>query len=143
MKPYLLIILVCICLISCSDSDDPDHSKGDCDDTMIIDEQSYINTSGDFMTIISAEIMDDCLLINYSASGCSGDNWELSLIGSDAIAESLPEQRYIKLSLENPEACLAIFTKETSFNISLLQIENDGVLILNLEAYDEALRYTY
>ena len=114
-----------------------------CDDEVEIDEEGYDKGPKDFITIIGASITDDCLTISYSASGCSGEGWEVNLYDSGSVAESSPEQRYLRLSLKNPEECLAVFTKETSFDISNLQIENNGILILNLKDYEESLRYEY
>ncbi len=94
------------------------------------------------MNIISLEIEDDCLLINFGASGCDGNSWELKLIDSGAIMESYPEQRNLKFFLKNEEACLAYFTKEISFDISDLQIDSDKIY-LNILNNDSQLLYDY
>ncbi len=114
-----------------------------CDEEAQIDSEAYDKGSKDFIKIIDASLEGDCLTISYSASGCSGDSWEVNLYDSGAVAESEPEQRYLRLSMKNPELCLAVFIKERSFNISDLQIENNGVLLLNLQDYEGVLRYEY
>jgi len=114
-----------------------------CDESTSINEALYNDGPKDFIDIKDASITGDCLTISYSASGCSGDSWEVNLYDSGKVAESEPEQRYLRLSMMNPEACLAVFEKERTFDISNLQIENNGTLILHLEDYEESLRYTY
>ncbi|MFT4568686.1 MAG: hypothetical protein ACI9FN_003655 [Saprospiraceae bacterium] len=114
-----------------------------CDELVQINDDAYDKGPKDFINIVDASLEGDCLTIFYSASGCSGDSWEVNLYDSGAVAESEPEQRYLRLSMMNPEACLAVFTKERSFDISDLQIENNGVLILNLLDSEESLRYKY
>lgn len=114
-----------------------------CDESTSIDEELYSEGPKDFIKITNAFIIGNCLTIAYSASGCSGDSWEVNLYDSGSVAESEPEQRYLRLSMQNPEACLAVFEKERSFDISNLQIENNGTLILNLLDYEESLRYEY
>jgi len=114
-----------------------------CDEATQIDEDAYDNGPKDFVNIMEATIDGDCLTITYSASGCSGDSWEVNLFDSGAVAESEPEQRYLRLSMTNPEACLAVFTKSRSFDISNLQIENNGTLILNIVDFEESIRYEY
>ncbi|SDX36738.1 hypothetical protein SAMN05444411_10516 [Lutibacter oricola] len=94
------------------------------------------------MVINSASIDDDCLKINYSSSGCSGDSWEVKLIDAGVIMESFPPQRNIKLSLKNEEICEAYFTKEISFDIDKLQVDGE-VVLLNLEGFDTQIRYEY
>ena len=54
-----------------------------------------------FFEIISANIEDDCLNIEISASGCSGETWEIELFSNTVINESFPVQRGLKLILTN------------------------------------------
>jgi len=131
-------------LTSCSDNhliDQPPIST--CDDQVSIDEQRYQDDSSSLFNLISLNIEGDCMKVSFSASGCNSNSWKMDLVASDAIAESLPEQRYLKLSLENLEACLAVFTRDISFDLSSLQIQNDGALILNLEGFEGNLTYEY
>ena len=139
---FFSIVTFSFCLFSCSDTDSGDNET-DCGDKVVINEDLYQNGDADFINIISVELMEDCLTIQYAASGCSGDSWELALYDSGAIAESLPEQRFIRLALNNPEACLAVFEREISFDISDLRISGSAELILNLDNYESVLNYRY
>ena len=102
-----------------------------------------LNSPSDNIEINSLDINNDCLTINYSASGCSGDTWELSLIDSETILESLPLQRRLILSLRNEEECEAFITRETSFDISGLQVEENEEVLLNIINAEQEFLYQY
>ncbi|WP_298498084.1 hypothetical protein [uncultured Algibacter sp.] len=114
-----------------------------CDNLVIIDE-SYYNTfdSGNF-TFIDAEVIDNCLSVTISASGCDGNSWAYNLVDSGSIAESLPEQRYLKLELLNEEACLAVFKRTVSFDLTPIKIEGSNEIILNIEGFESSINYKY
>ena len=57
--------------------------------------------------------------------------------------ESFPVQRNITLILVNQEACLAIFTKKVSFDLTDLQVEGEDEITFNLEDYEDSISYTY
>ena len=113
-----------------------------CDQLTIVSEAQFNNAPNDTLTIINAVINDDCLEVEFSASGCSGDSWVVKLIDSGAIAESLPVQRTLRLSLQNEEACLAVFTQKISFDLIPIRT-NDNSLLINLEGWDDQILYTY
>lgn len=139
---FLSLIVISFFLGSCND-DEPGANDTNCGDKVVINEDQYQSAESDLVNIISAEITDDCLTIQFAASGCDGETWGLTLYDSGAIAESSPEQRYIRLVLDNSEECDAVFEKEVNFDIAALRISNDGVLILNLDTYDTAVNYRY
>ncbi|MBC3757947.1 hypothetical protein H7U19_06000 [Hyunsoonleella sp. SJ7] len=132
--------------MQCKDDDDDDVDLPEdtiCQDVVIIDSELYKNTSSDTYRLSSATIAGDCLIINFGASGCSGSSWEYKMVDSGAVAESLPEQRFLKFQLVNNEDCLAFFTREQSFDIRPLQIEGSNQIILNIEGFSESLTYNY
>ena len=135
-----LLLILGILITSCN-TDDSDTSIT-CDFTPLISSEEYVNAPSDQLTINSTEITENCLKINFSAGGCNGDTWELKLIDSEAIAESIPPQRTLRLSLKNEEVCLAFITKELSFDISNLQVEGNQVL-LNITNSDNEILYEY
>ncbi len=116
-------------------------TSANCDQSVLIDEDAYENAPDDAFTLNAMSISGDCLSLNFTASGCDGSNWIVKLIDSDAIAESYPCQRYLRLSLENNEVCDALPTVELSFDISSLQIEGDEQVILHVSGQD--ILYTY
>lgn len=108
-----------------------------------IDDQIYDQAKSASFSIQSSSLNGNCLQLVISSSGCDGARWVTSLYGSTAIAESSPEQRYIRLILENDEECDAVIERDYEFDISPLQIENNGQLIINLQGLDETISYEY
>ena len=116
MKNLLILIIVGLTNLSCS-KDDDNGNQNICDFETVISAEQYVNAPSDQLTINSLEINDNCLKINFSSGGCSGDTWELKLIDSEDILESLPPQRNLRLSLINEELCDAYITKELTFDV--------------------------
>jgi len=143
MKKIIVLILMGLSMLSCSDNNDDNVNETNCDSEVIISSQGYTNASFDGLTINSLEITDDCLKVTYSASGCDGDSWELELIDSEAILESFPVQRNLTFSFTNEEACLAYFTKEKTFDISNLQLEEYNSIWLNITGFEDSILYQY
>jgi hypothetical protein len=141
MKKILILTLIGITIFSCSKNDDNGNSSN-CDFETLISAEQYANASFYQLTVDSLEIDNNCLKINFSSGGCNGETWEVKLIDSEAILESNPVQRNLKLSLNNGEACLAIVTKELTFDISNLQIDGNKVQ-LNITNSDKNILYEY
>jgi len=141
---YKTLMFLSLLLAVCSACEDPTvvDPTSDCDALAIISSTDYLDAPIDQVTINSAVINGNCLQFNFSASGCSGDDWELTLIDSDAIMESSPPQRNVRLSLTNPELCEAYITKEMSFDISNLQVDGNAVY-LNITNNDVQVLYEY
>ena len=89
------------------------------------------------------EINGDCLVINFSASGCDGNTWIVKLIDSEQILESNPIQRNLRISLENNEDCTAVPNKTLTFDISNLQIQDDNRIYLNITNSGDQILYEY
>jgi len=115
-----------------------------CDQSTIIDDALYANLESAHFTFTSAKIIDDCLKIEISSSGCDGNSWEFKLVDSGAVAESLPEQRYLKFQLVNTELCDAVFKRTVSFDLTPIQISGtNNEIILNIEGLESSLNYKY
>lgn len=112
-----------------------------CSQSVIINEVEFDTAPDDEVSITEIIIIDNCLNITFNASGCDGNTWIVKLIDSGNIAESLPPQRTLRLSLANTEDCEAIITKTLSFGITSLQVDTDEV-ILNIED-EEGFLYSY
>jgi len=139
----VVLSLFCMLLMNFQCDDDDNNMSSICDTTVIVDNSIYQNAESDFYSLISAEIIEDCLAVNISASGCDGSTWVLELIDSEDILESMPPQRNLKFTLSNNESCLAVFTKEQSFDLTPLRIEGVNEIILNVEDFPESLAYSY
>lgn len=136
-------IMFCSMNVLCEDIDEPKINNGFCDYETIIDADLYKDFQSATFEFVSAEIIDDCLIIEIGASGCDGGTWEFELVDSGAIAESLPEQRFLKLQLVNNEDCEAFFQRTTSFDLTPVRIHDSGEIILNIDGFDSSLNYIY
>ena len=141
MKKILILTLIGITTLSCSNDDDNGNSNN-CDFETLISAKQYTSAPSDELTINSLEIDDNCLKINFRSGGCNGDTWELKLIDSGDILESLPLQRNLRLSSKNEELCKALITKELTFDISNLQVDGNPVQ-LNIANSDDNILYEY
>ncbi|MDR1761039.1 MAG: hypothetical protein LBR55_01170 [Bacteroidales bacterium] len=117
------------------------QAAGDCDPHVIINEEEYCKVPEFRNNISNLRIESDTLKFTITASGCSGKSWGAQLITTGAIKESNPPQRPIQLSFVNPEACLAVISKEFLFNIKCLQVEGHNSVSLNIEG--ESISYEY
>ena len=129
-----------ILVLSCSK--DKDTQSNRCELETIQSAGKYITAPSDELTIESLEIEDDCLKIAFLSGGCQGDTWEVKLIDSDAILESNPPQRNLRLSLKNRETCEALIKKEITFDVSNLQVDGKKVQ-LNLTNSGDKVLYEY
>ena len=110
MKNLYVLALISILLLSCSDGDDPD--PGGCDLVTVISQERYRNDPSEEMTINILEIEDDCLKINFSASGCDGESWKIVLIDSGSILESVIEIEVPIILLVYPDIVNDVFYRK-------------------------------
>lgn len=141
-KAISIFGLIIFLLVSCSKSDEPEFTDSACDEIAILDNNEFRNGNTENYSVENATINGDCLEVEIVSGGCSGESWEVTLVDAERIAESLPEQRDIKILLENNELCYAIVTKEFSFDLRPLRTTNNEVL-LNLENWEERILYEY
>ncbi len=144
IKKIFSIVLIILCFVNmkCEESDN-DVVNSSCDFISVIDKTQYDNLDTANFKFINVEIVDDCIIIKIGASGCSGDNWGFNLVDSGVVAESSPEQRYLKFELVNDEACLAYFERTISFDLLPLQVNGSNEIILHIENVDSSLNYKY
>ena len=138
----LLFIIYCFAACTSCDENETDNNFY-CDYSSTIDANLYENTTTENVSITEAEILNDCILLTFSSSGCDGNSWQVQLIADDGVLESSPPQRNLKFKLVNDEACLAIISKSNSFDISNLQVEGATSVYLNIEGLEDSLLYEY
>lgn len=139
-----LLSLLCFALLFMNTQCDEDNEiETPCGQSVIIDSGFYDTAESSLYNLISAEIEGNCLTINISASGCDGNSWSMVLVDSGAVAESSPEQRFLKFVFTNEEVCLAVFSQERSFDLSALQVSGSNEIILNIEDFPEPFTYAY
>lgn len=143
MKRSILVFsLILISLLSCSESDDNPYEDSVCDQITKVDSSRYKSNQSEGFLIRSVQVIGDCLEVEIESSGCSGDTWKVELIDADRVAESNPEQRDLKVLLENEELCNAIVFKTYTFDLRPVRTGNN-VVLLNLESWEEQIRYEY
>ena len=143
MKNKNLVFLFCLfVLFACHEENESEENPTSCEQVTILNSELYLSAPSDELTINSLEINGDCLKINFSSSGCSGNSWELKLIDSEDVMESDPSQRNLRLSLKNEEMCEAYITKELTFDISNLRVGGSRVK-LNLTNSNKYILYEY
>ena len=142
MKQYFNFLAIALLLAAMQCKTDIVEPNPECPERVEISDKLFRNGPNDELELLSAEILNDCLIIEFTASGCDGSAWEVKLFDANAIKESYPVQRDLRLSLKNQEICDAVITKTLSFDISPLQLDYDKIL-LNLTNSGEQLLYEY
>jgi len=144
MKNFLLLLVITI-LAACQNCEDDDGSTTlvDCDLNTIVSSLAYQNSTSDPVAISFNAITEDCLALDYTASGCDGSSWEVELVASEDILEANPPQRNLKFILNNQELCTAVIQKEMTFDITNLQVANNNSVLLNIDEITEPILYEY
>jgi hypothetical protein len=140
MKHLLQTVGVFLLIAACNGDDD--HSISNCDEEVIVNAGTFQTAPNDDLVVNRIEINGNCMTINFSASGCDGNSWEIKLIDSGEVISGNPPRRNIRLSLKNNEDCLAFLTREISFDIEPLQVQG-GQALLNLTNNDAQILYEY
>ena len=144
MKKLLLLLLITM-LAACQDCEDDSGSINllDCNLNTTVSTLAYQNSTSSPVTISYNAITENCLALDYTASGCDGSSWEVELIASEDILEANPPQRNLKFILTNQELCTAVIQQEMSFDITNLQVANNNSVLLNIDEITEPILYEY
>jgi len=129
-------------LTACDDYSETDCFTS-CSQPVIISAEEYQNAPNDELQILHVQLEGDCLIIRFESGGCDGNSWVIQLIDSEAVMESLPPQRNLRLSLKNQEPCDAIVTKEMAFNVNKLRLDNYDKIKLNITNSGGQVLYEY
>ncbi|MGK0414842.1 MAG: hypothetical protein ACJA1B_003071 [Polaribacter sp.] len=138
MKKTLYFLFLSFVLIACDEKNNNNNVQNE---TVFIDNNLYQETTTNNYTITDVQLDGHLLTIKISSSGCRENSWKAILVDANEILESNPIQRNIKLSLENYEACLAVFEREFTFDITILKEEFPEV-IFNLEGWNHQIKHT-
>lgn len=140
-------LFVCMCctllLMNTQCDEDDDFQVSSCGQPVIIDDAFFETAESSDYVLVDSSITNDCLTVEISASGCDGESWSMVLVDSGNVAESSPEQRYLKFVFTNNEACLAVFSQVREFNLSTLRVDGSTEVVLNIEGFPEPLLYSY
>ncbi|TRX58681.1 hypothetical protein FNH22_12440 [Fulvivirga sp. M361] len=138
-----LVFIVCSLFFFASSCDEeaPDELPlVPCDKFLIVNENAFLTLDSDPFTVTNAFVIDDCLQVVITASGCDGNAWEVELIGSDSVEVSTTIQRDLRLKLKNEEDCDAVINKPFAFELRTLGVK--GSITLNLDGWDKPLNYS-
>tara|TARA_B100001146_G_scaffold127303_1_gene111686 strand:+ start:130 stop:534 length:405 start_codon:yes stop_codon:yes gene_type:complete len=130
---------------ACQNCEDDDGSTTlvDCNLNTTVSSLAYQNTTSSPVTISFYEITENCLALDYTASGCDGSSWEVLLIASEDILEANQPQRNLKFILNNQEICTAVIQQEMTFDITNLQVANNNSVLLSINGITEPILYEY
>ncbi|WP_424493615.1 hypothetical protein [Salinimicrobium sp. GXAS 041] len=143
-KIFASTILVGTLFISCSKDDDNSPNEFTCDSLAeVIEEEDFseINTSN--YTLNEIQLSGNCLEVTVSSSGCDPTPWEMHLYSVNAFYTADPYARAVKIELINNQACLAVFQKTISFELTPFQLDGQDELLLNIEGWDQRIIYEY
>ena len=145
MKRILnLTFLIGTLLVSCSNDDDNSTIENNCDSTSeIITEEDFNEIDTSTYEITEVQLTENCLEISISSSGCDPELWEMNLYSTNAFYAVYPLQRAVKIKLTNEQACLAVFQKSISFDLTPFQIDGQSELPLNIDGWNEQITYEY
>jgi len=141
VRQALVFLTIGLMFFSCDDSVQTDCFTS-CSQQVIISADEYQNAPADELEILNIQLEGDCLVIRFESGGCDGNSWVINLIDSEAIMESYPPQRNLRLSLKNQEPCDAIVTKEVAFDVLSLRLEYDKIK-LNITNSGDQILYEY
>ena len=142
-QKFIVFTLFAFLLLNMQCDEDDVVLQSYCDSNIVIDNTTYQNIDSAFFSFINIEVDGDCLVVEISSSGCDGNTWVMELIDSEDVLESLPVQRNLKLALTNEEACLAVFSKTQTFDLTPIRVEGANEVILNIEDFPEPITYLY
>ena len=140
---FALLLPFCLLNTQCEDDDAVFMTASGCDNFVIETDEGYNAESPVEFTILNAEIIDNCLVIEFSGVACDTYAKELVVYASTSIAESFPVQRSLKAHFSNSGMCTTEFEKIMSFDLLDLKLANENAIIFNLEGWDASLLYEY
>ncbi len=143
MKLTITIISLAIITLVSSCSKNNGCKDGNCEKTVLVNNQMYNSTSTNNYMINEAIINGDCLEIKFGSSGCDSKSWIVELVDAAQVTEPPTPQRSLKLALTNNELCAAAFSKTVSFDLTPLRIKGSSKVNLLLAGYNQPLIYSY
>ena len=134
-----LLFLVLILLYSCSSSSDSALALEPCGDFVIENQTIYDATDISNYTTTDVNVLNNCITVRITSSGCDGNSWTASLIDSEQETLSIPPERFLRLELTNNEACQSVFERSYTFDISTIRVTGSGTLVLNLDGWNSPI----
>jgi|SRR5690606_10874800 len=138
-------LFIGVFFVSCDFLDD--HIKSPittiCDKSAIEDATRFNQISTSNYTITNVVLNGNCLEITIGSSGCNPGNWVMNLLGAKSLAAVSPPHIGVKVELINNEACLAVFQKTVSFDLTDFQWVGQNQVQLNIDGWNTPILYQY
>lgn len=134
MRKLLFLILILLC--SCSTNNDSALASAPCGDFVIENQAMYNATDISNYTITDVNVLNNCITVRITSSGCNGNSWTASLIDSEQETLSIPPERFLRFELTNNEACQSVFERSYTFDIGMIRPAGSGTLVLNLDGWN-------
>lgn len=80
-------------------------------------------------TVTNVVLTGNCLEVTIGSSGCNPENWDMDLFAIQSPLAVYPHIVHTKIKLTNNEACLAVFQKTVSFDLSTIQLPGNELQI--------------
>lgn len=136
------VVTLCAAIVlSCTKQEAP--PVNDQEGVAVLSYTRFLEPGSSHFVINKASVSGDNLEIEISASGCSGMTWKVGLVDSEIIAKSLPIQRFMRVTFENQELCLAYFTKKYTFDLKPVRVQGYNKIHINLSSWASPLIYEY
>jgi protein involved in sex pheromone biosynthesis len=144
MKKTIIYIAIAFgfLLSNCEKANDDTLDDTLDNNTIIIDNSLYANAPDDEFDFADVQIINDSIHLTIRYGGGCGEV-EFKLIDSEAIMESYPVQRNIRLSLKDEDTCEALITEELSFDLTPIKVTGSTIISINLTGWEDALIYEY
>jgi len=140
-----LAVFTSIFFVACDFLDDhiknPIRSK--CNEKAVLDHMAFPQVNTDNYGITNVVLNGDCLEITLSSSGCDPNNWDMNLIGVASTTNIYPALFHAKVELINNEACLAVFQKTVSFDLTPFQMAGQNTVQIALDGWSTNIIYQY
>lgn len=149
MKQIFLFAFFISCLFQSSCTDQIEVNKNTCIKYVELNYSNYNSLKTDLLSLISAKIDGDCLVLTLQyGGGCKDHQIDLALILPECGTPPLPPPTFEIRHNANNDVCKALITKEYSFDISGIREEgkNKTDFILhtrNASGITSANTYTY
>lgn len=112
-----------------------------CTDTPQINPVLF-ESEADWVEVTRAELLTDCLEIQFSYNGCTEDA-EFSLVFSERVADTFPETKLARLHLLQDGDCNQTYVGNLQVNLRSIRVPDTDRIQIALEGWAAPILYTY
>ena len=134
----VLMLSGCFVCLSCINDDGDDLRC----ESVAINKASFTGAHVDDFEFVDIVVNGDCMEITIRYGGGCGTT-QHNLIDSEAIIDSYPPQRNIKLAFKDNDPCEAMVSKILYYDIRPIRVDGTSTIHLNVMDWSEPVRYEY